>query len=86
MRGWACLPVAQEEQREVTKEEGHDFARRHGCLYVETSAKQNVAVSQAFEELVLKILETPSLLDSVSMSGLKITHAPAANAAGSCSC
>jgi GTPase SAR1 family protein len=76
----------QEEQREVSKEEGHDFARRHGCLYVETSAKQNVAVSQAFEELVLKILETPSLLDSVGMSGLKISHAPPANASSTCSC
>jgi hypothetical protein len=33
-----------------------------GTLFVETSAKVNVAVSQAFEELVAKILDTPSLL------------------------
>ena len=33
-----------------------------GTLFVETSAKANVAVSQAFEELVAKVLDTPSLL------------------------
>ena len=35
---------------------------QNGTLFVETSAKANVAVSQAFEELVAKILDTPSLL------------------------
>jgi len=59
------------ELREVMKEEGIDFARRHGCLYVETSAKGNVAVEQAFEELVLKVLETPSLLAGLSNFGLQ---------------
>lgn len=34
---------------------GVQFARAHGCLFVETSAKGNVAVEQAFEELVLKV-------------------------------
>lgn len=59
------------ELREVTKEEGIQFARQHGCLYVETSAKGNVAVDQAFEELVLKVLETPSLLAGASNFGLQ---------------
>lgn len=58
--------------REVPKEEGVEFARAHGCLFVETSARNNVAVGQAFEELVLKVLETPSLLAGTSSSfGLK---------------
>ena len=35
---------------------------QNGTLFVETSAKANVAVSQAFEELVAKVLDTPSLL------------------------
>ncbi len=39
---------------------GH--ALQNGTLFVETSAKANVAVSQAFEELVAKVLDTPSLL------------------------
>jgi Ras-related protein Rab-18 len=59
-------------EREVRKEEAVDFARAHGCLYVETSAKGNVAVDQAFEELVLKVLDTPSLLaGTTSQFGLK---------------
>ncbi|KAG2445165.1 hypothetical protein HYH02_008633 [Chlamydomonas schloesseri] len=57
------------EARRVSWHEGSDFARRHGCLFVETSAKTNVAVANAFEELVLKILETPSLLEDVGGAG-----------------
>lgn len=53
----------KESEREVSREAGQAFARQHGCLFVETSAKTNLAVSQAFEELVLKILDTPNLLD-----------------------
>lgn len=53
----------KESEREVSREEGQAFARQHGCLFVETSAKTNLAVAQAFEELVLKILDTPNLLD-----------------------
>jgi len=53
----------KESQRQVSREQGQEFARQHGCLFVETSAKTNLAVSQAFEELVLKILDTPNLLD-----------------------
>lgn len=34
---------------------GVAFARAHGCLFVETSAKGNVAVDQAFEELVHRV-------------------------------
>lgn len=60
------------DSREVSKEDGMAFARAHGCLFVETSAKGNVAVDQAFEELVLKILDTPSLLaGTTSALGLK---------------
>lgn len=52
----------QGDRREVSWQEGADFAKQHGCLFVETSAKQNIAVGVAFEELVLRILDTPSLL------------------------
>jgi Ras-related protein Rab-18 len=65
--------VDLDTQRAVSSAEGHDFARTHGCLYVETSAKTNLAVGQAFEELALKILETPALLDSVGIpQGIKL--------------
>ncbi|RVW21153.1 Ras-related protein RABC1 [Vitis vinifera] len=54
--------VDKESERVVTKKEGIDFAREYGCLFLECSAKTRVNVEQCFEELVLKILETPSLL------------------------
>lgn len=57
--------------REVSAQEGAKFAHANGCLFVETSAKADIAVSQAFEELCLKILDTPELL-SESRQGLKM--------------
>jgi Ras-related protein Rab-18 len=60
------------------------FAARHGCLFVETSALGNVAVDQAFEELVLRVLDTPSLLAAASAGfGLR-QRAPARATAGGC--
>lgn len=64
----------QESEREVSREEGQAFARQHGCLFVETSAKTNLAVSQAFEELVLKILDTPNLLDQAPGAKLQASR------------
>lgn len=51
-------------EREVSRAEGEAFARRHGCLFAETSAKSGQAVSDAFEELMLKVLDTPALLET----------------------
>ncbi|CAN1801742.1 Ras-related protein RABC1 [Linum perenne] len=62
--------VDKESDRVVTKKEGIDFAREYGCLFLECSAKTRVNVEQCFEELVLKILETPSLIVEGS-SGVK---------------
>lgn len=42
----------------MSHEQGVALAKKSGCLYVETSAKINVAVEQAFNELVLKILQS----------------------------
>ena len=65
-----CQNDMQGSSRQVETSEGQDFARRHGCLFVETSAKTNFAVQTAFDELVSKILETPALLDQ--MPGAKL--------------
>lgn len=70
--GARLMRVAQEGDREVSIKEGQAFARKHGCLFVETSAKANTAVGQAFEELVLKVLETPSLLNSTNSTRLNV--------------
>ena len=37
--------AAQEADRVVSREEGQQFAREHGCLFVETSAKADIAVT-----------------------------------------
>jgi hypothetical protein len=42
---WLYVHV-QAGQRQVASAEGHDFAKRHGALFVEASAKTNVAVTQ----------------------------------------
>ncbi|XP_043720377.1 ras-related protein RABC1 [Telopea speciosissima] len=62
--------VDKESERVVTKKEGVNFAREYGCLFLECSAKTRVNVEQCFEELVLKILDTPSLL-AESSAGVK---------------
>ncbi|XP_071692883.1 ras-related protein RABC1-like [Rutidosis leptorrhynchoides] len=54
--------VDKEGERVVTKKEGIEFAKKYGCLFIECSAKTRVNVEQCFEELVLKILDTPSLM------------------------
>lgn len=41
--------------REVSKEEGMKFARRHATLFIESSAKTKDGVQCAFEELVQKV-------------------------------
>lgn len=52
--------------REVTKEEGLKFARKHSMLFIEASAKTKEGVQIAFEELVEKILQTPGLWENRS--------------------
>lgn len=74
--------VDKATEREVAREQGAAFARQHGTLFVETSAKANTAVSQAFEELVAKIMETPSLLQSAGGARL---HVGSTNTSGNVS-
>ncbi|NXJ72335.1 RB18B protein, partial [Rostratula benghalensis] len=47
--------------REVERKEGLQFARKRSLLFIETSAKTQDGVQHAFEELVIKILQTPGL-------------------------
>ncbi|WWC58621.1 uncharacterized protein I303_101165 [Kwoniella dejecticola CBS 10117] len=53
--------VDKEFSRQVTTEEGKAFAERMGALFIECSAKTRLGVPEAFEELVRRILATPTL-------------------------
>lgn len=50
------MGVCLQEHREVSREEGMKFARRHQTLFIEASAKTKDGVQCAFEELVHKVL------------------------------
>lgn len=56
----------RESERAVSREEGLALAKELGCLFLECSAKTRENVEQCFEELVLKIMEVPRLLEEGS--------------------
>jgi Ras-related protein Rab-18 len=45
----------------VPTDEGARFAARNGCLFVEASAKTAEGVTEAFNDVVARIIDTPSL-------------------------
>lgn len=73
--------------RQVSREEGLEFARKHSTLFVESSAKTAAGVQQTFDELLRKILETPDLCTSDSAANGSVRpNATASSYADSCSC
>ncbi|XP_031990432.1 ras-related protein Rab-18-B-like [Corvus moneduloides] len=71
--------------REVERKEGLQFARKHSLLFIETSAKTQEGVQHAFEELVIKILQTPSLWDkSTEKQGVQLMESSAQQDEGLC--
>ncbi|KAH9051722.1 ras-domain-containing protein [Lactarius vividus] len=51
----------KEYSRQVPTTEGASFAQRTGCLFVEASAKTAVGVTEAFSDVVARIIDTPAL-------------------------
>ncbi|KAL3825845.1 hypothetical protein ACJIZ3_021874 [Penstemon smallii] len=63
--------VDRESERVVSREEGMALAKELGCIYLECSAKTRENVDQCFEELALKIMEVPRLLEEGSSTVVK---------------
>ncbi|NXO15072.1 RB18B protein, partial [Oriolus oriolus] len=71
--------------REVERKEGLQFAGKHSLLFTETSAKTQEGVQNAFEELVIKILQTPGLWDkSTEKWGVQLMESSAQQDEGVC--
>ncbi|XP_077978419.1 ras-related protein Rab-18-like [Glandiceps talaboti] len=71
------------DKREVDRETGMKFARKHASLFIEASAKTREGVQVAFEELVEKIIQTPGLWENDSR-GMSLSDRM--NQPGSSSC
>mmetsp|Transcript_76882 Transcript_76882/g.213607 ORF Transcript_76882/g.213607 Transcript_76882/m.213607 type:complete len:203 (+) Transcript_76882:113-721(+) len=56
---------------QVTRQEGEEFAFANSMMFIETSAKTRQGIVSAFEEVVFKILDTPSLLQSTQPAGAR---------------
>lgn len=79
----------EESSRVVTKKEGIAFARQHGCLFLEASAKTSINVQRCFDELLHKIMDTgPRAEPSRTTSLLRPNQAGSESFATSsvCSC
>lgn len=73
------------ENREVDRNEGLKFARKHSMLFIEASAKTCDGVQCAFEELVEKIIQTPGLWESENQNkGVKLSHREESRGGGAC--
>lgn len=63
--------------RELTRDDGFRFAKKHRTLFVETSAKTSEGVRDAFEEVVRKIVETDGLWDKRNSQGVNLSSTDA---------
>ena len=75
------------DDRAVSKAEGAAFARAHGCLFLEASARSRVGVREAFDELIGRCAESPALLAaSAPASGVRLEAGQARSASSLCGC
>lgn len=67
-----------QDNREVSREEGLKFARRHQTLFIEASAKTKDGVECAFEELVHKVMinVVEIIFDNIVFIKLQIIQTP----------
>lgn len=75
----------RENRRAVSTEEGEAFAREHGLLFIETSAKTRVNVDQAFTrvaEAVYEKIETGVIDPADESVGIRFMQRGAGSAGG----
>uniref|UniRef100_A0A2K6LKS7 RAB18, member RAS onco family n=1 Tax=Rhinopithecus bieti TaxID=61621 RepID=A0A2K6LKS7_RHIBE len=73
------------ENREVDRNEGLKFARKHSMLFIGRCCKTCDGVQCAFEELVEKIIQTPGLWESENQNkGVKLSHREEGQGGGAC--
>ena len=53
-----------DQPRAVQRQQAEDWARSRGMLFMEASAKTKEGINLVFDEVVLKILENPTLLSN----------------------
>ncbi|KAJ1136193.1 hypothetical protein NDU88_002611 [Pleurodeles waltl] len=70
--------------REVDRNEGLQFARKHSMLFIETSAKSSDGVQCAFEEVAEKIMQTPGLWETDSQTSGVFLAKPVKEQKGAC--
>jgi len=82
--------IDKSEDRVIAKDAGVEFAKKHGMMYLECSAKTNTGIKEVFDELAFKIMERPQLLQSaVSSSSAAATPQLSGNSGandGYCGC
>ncbi|KAJ2386192.1 hypothetical protein GGI05_004458 [Coemansia sp. RSA 2603] len=80
--------IDKEAERQVSRKEGSDYARKHQTLFLECSAKTKIGVQQAMGELVGKVVETPSLWrkSSPGKGTVYVNDSVPSGLAGGCSC
>ena len=52
-----------ESKREVSYQDGINFAQTHNLIFIETSVKQNINIENVFNSLTSEILNTPELVN-----------------------
>mmetsp|Transcript_80083 Transcript_80083/g.141785 ORF Transcript_80083/g.141785 Transcript_80083/m.141785 type:complete len:205 (-) Transcript_80083:58-672(-) len=65
---------------------GEEFAVSNAMLFIQTSAKTKVGIQQAFQEVVQKIMDEPSLRENTRPQGAKITQKTQAQGKEGCGC
>ena len=68
--------------RKVSTDEGHALANEYGVRFIETSAKQNINVTEAFRAIAQQV--TNRIPSRVAGGGVKLQAAPKSGKKGCC--